>query len=264
MKPQASKNTKLYRIGEVAEILGMTKEGVRFLERKGILPSFRDEKNGYRYYRRGDIAALQQIRGYMSAGFTLREASDMILRGEESDLLIRLEQQKKVLDAQIEHLREMKNLLSLHETNIHDAVTFNGREIVREMSGIYYLPVEGTRCISRSEERLWMSATPYALLGKIPVDQNGHALPSRGICVEEKNLSQIGLSLPKEAVYYPPGKCYVRFMEKKLGEDLEYLDLFEDARSRYTVAGDMVSIVLMTACRKGIRVSINLVRIPIR
>ena len=274
MKRSVANNTKLYRIGEVAEILGITKEGVRFLERKQILSSVRDAENGYRYYRRGDIAAVQQIRGYMSAGYSLQDASDMILRQEETDLLIRLEQQKHILEEKIAHLQDMKNLLSLHETIINDAIASNGKEVVRELDGIYYLPVEGTMpmsedspqnaCISRVEERLWMSATPYTLLGKIPVSQSGRILTAKGICVEEKKLPLVGLPLPAQAAYYPPGKYYVRFIEKRLGEDLRYADLFQEASGRYEIMGDMVSIVLLTTCRNRTRVTINMVRIPIR
>lgn len=35
-----------YRIGEMAEFFGLTKEAIRYYERKGIVTSIRDERTG--------------------------------------------------------------------------------------------------------------------------------------------------------------------------------------------------------------------------
>ena len=51
-----------YRIGEMAEFFGLTKEAIRYYERKGIVTSIRDERTGYRYYERDEITTLKQIR----------------------------------------------------------------------------------------------------------------------------------------------------------------------------------------------------------
>ena len=39
-----------YTIGELAKILGITPETIRYYERKGIIASIHDEKTNYRYY----------------------------------------------------------------------------------------------------------------------------------------------------------------------------------------------------------------------
>ena len=51
-----------YRIGEVADFFGLTKEAIRYYERKGIVCSTRDEQTGYRCYERDEITTLKQIR----------------------------------------------------------------------------------------------------------------------------------------------------------------------------------------------------------
>lgn len=68
-----------YRIGEVADFFGLTKEGVRYYERKGLLTSIRDEQTGYRYYEREQITHLKRIRLYESMGFSLDEAWEMVV-----------------------------------------------------------------------------------------------------------------------------------------------------------------------------------------
>lgn len=46
----------------MAEFFGLTKEAIRYYERKGIVTSIRDERTGYRYYERDEITTLKQIR----------------------------------------------------------------------------------------------------------------------------------------------------------------------------------------------------------
>lgn len=46
----------------MAEFFRLTKEAIRYYERKGIVTSIRDERTGYRYYERDEITTLKQIR----------------------------------------------------------------------------------------------------------------------------------------------------------------------------------------------------------
>ena len=50
-----------YRTGEMAEFFGMTKEGIRYLERQGLITSRRDEQNRYRYFSRSEITRLKEL-----------------------------------------------------------------------------------------------------------------------------------------------------------------------------------------------------------
>lgn len=61
----------------MAEFFGLTKEAIRYYERKGIVTSIRDERTGYRYYERDEITTLKQIRTYESLGFSLDDAQAM-------------------------------------------------------------------------------------------------------------------------------------------------------------------------------------------
>ena len=65
-----------YRTGEMAEFFGMTKEGIRFLERKGMIVSKRDERNGYRYFSRSEVSLLKHLRSYCAMGFRWRKRTE--------------------------------------------------------------------------------------------------------------------------------------------------------------------------------------------
>ena len=68
-----------YRIGVVAELLGISQEGLRLYERSGILDTQRESGSGkYRTYSHLDITALLRARDYHNTGFTLQEIERMI------------------------------------------------------------------------------------------------------------------------------------------------------------------------------------------
>ena len=50
-----------YKIGEVAKLLGISSETVRYYEREGVIQSQKiDQESGYRYYEALDINALMR------------------------------------------------------------------------------------------------------------------------------------------------------------------------------------------------------------
>ena len=59
-----------FRIGEVAEILGVTNEAVRHYERMGIVKSQRDPENKYRFFDQYDVERLIEMRFSCALGFS--------------------------------------------------------------------------------------------------------------------------------------------------------------------------------------------------
>ena len=51
---------KTYRIGDVANLMGLSRDTLRYYEKRGILSS-KKEENGYRYYTEEDIYRLFSI-----------------------------------------------------------------------------------------------------------------------------------------------------------------------------------------------------------
>ena len=52
-----------YKIGEVAKLLGISSETVRYYEREGVIQSQKiDQESGYRYYEALDITAITVLR----------------------------------------------------------------------------------------------------------------------------------------------------------------------------------------------------------
>jgi len=79
-----------YRIGDVAGLIGMSRDTLRYYEKRGILPSHKEE-NGYRYYTDQDVSRLLGILYQRKMNFGLTDiesvwsGSDYI--GRLSDLI---------------------------------------------------------------------------------------------------------------------------------------------------------------------------------
>lgn len=62
-----------YSVGEVAALFGLTTQGVRYLEKQGLIQSVRKEGSGYRVFSRGEVARLKEIRMMQSLGFSTEQ-----------------------------------------------------------------------------------------------------------------------------------------------------------------------------------------------
>lgn len=74
----AVRNSSRYRIGEVASLLGITPQAVRYYEEEGIINPERNPLSGYRYYSAWDINMLMRIRTYRQQGFSMEEIRDVM------------------------------------------------------------------------------------------------------------------------------------------------------------------------------------------
>jgi DNA-binding transcriptional MerR regulator len=61
------------RSGELARRVGVSRDTLRYYERKGLLPAPQRSNGGYRLYSHGAIQRLRVIRGALALGFTIQE-----------------------------------------------------------------------------------------------------------------------------------------------------------------------------------------------
>lgn len=68
----------LIEIGQMARLLGITSNGVRFLENEGLVQPLRDETSGYRKFTLEDQATLYMYKLYKLAGMELGDTKDAL------------------------------------------------------------------------------------------------------------------------------------------------------------------------------------------
>ena len=86
---------KLYTIGEVSQIMGVSVQMLRNYCNLGVItPAFIDKKSGYRYFSKDQLHYIDRTRYLLKCGFSLKEISDLFHQNDIS-LLIRLLKEKK-------------------------------------------------------------------------------------------------------------------------------------------------------------------------
>ena len=238
-----------YRIGEMAEFFGLTKEAIRYYERKGIVTSTRDWQTGYRYYERDEITTLKQIRTYESLGFSLDEAQAMVVETTFSEMEKRLDQKLLELKKKEEAIARMRQELERQQTS---AQAFQAGQIeLRILPETYFwrrVPDEASArtetereriARERSEEKRWVEAMPPVVLCGLHYDKSLNPCKVFGSAIPKNTAETLGLPLSC-AVLLPERLCTVGYAEAKLGDKPDIGRLVSWTHERgYSICGDI-------------------------
>ncbi len=93
-------------------MLGLTNEGVRYMERMGIVRPHRDELSGYRWFSFDDYVRLRRTKIFRKLGFSLDEVRCML----DGELLLR--ETKMLYSRKLEEVQQQKRELELVEENL--------------------------------------------------------------------------------------------------------------------------------------------------
>lgn len=112
-----------YKIGEVANILGIPNDTLRYYERRGIVTPQKDEETGYRYYDAWDLNFLLDSKWYRSFDFSVSDVVQMINDDDRDAFLKRcvahefetlrvINEQKKRLDALVKYRHKVAQIMA--------------------------------------------------------------------------------------------------------------------------------------------------------
>lgn len=240
-----------YRIGEMAEFFGLTKEAIRYYERKGIVNSTRDVQTGYRYYERDEITTLKQIRTYESLGFSLEEAQTMVVETTFPDMEERLEDKIRELKKREEAIARMHQELERQQQCIAAyKAEKKSLQVVPETYFWHRVPDEASASTEaekekiareRSEEKCWVDAMPPVALSAMYYDRNLQHAHVFGSVLPKKEAEEMQLPLSC-AVLLPSRLCAVGYAKAKLGDPPDISELLLWAKAQgYRLCGDIYS-----------------------
>ena len=87
---------KMYSVGELAKISGISVKTLRFYDQEGILtPELRNAENGYRYYSDKQMMQVQIIKEMKPFGLSLEDIRNIL--------------QKQTFDCQLEYQQRITN-----------------------------------------------------------------------------------------------------------------------------------------------------------
>lgn len=120
---------KLFKIGEISKILGVSRKTLLVYEKTGLLtPAVRDEASGYRYYTADNMTQIRSIRSLQALGLSLKEIANYYYNTDNMEhYLKRLMELRAALDRNIQMLQirsTKQGDLTVHSTTLPAQVCF--------------------------------------------------------------------------------------------------------------------------------------------
>lgn len=139
-----------YTIGELAKILGITPETIRYYERKVIIAPIHDEKTNYRYYTTWDLHMIIRARCYLGFGLTIDETSKILQKRTLEEIDDVLDNQEKIIEQNIIY---NMNLLKKMSTNRALINNFQEKNFtLRTSPGIFRIDTQKCYTLDLSEQ----------------------------------------------------------------------------------------------------------------
>ena len=98
-----------YKIGEFANMMGVTADTIRFYEKMGIIKSVKDKNNNYRYFHDLDARNLLWSRWYRGIGISLPDVAKIMNSYSLDEIIETLRQREEEL---INEIKKNQQLLA--------------------------------------------------------------------------------------------------------------------------------------------------------
>lgn len=109
-----------YKIGDVARLLGLTTQALRFYEQEGVIVPQKSE-NGTRYFTVAEIVRLLSFKKYRLSEFTVQDVSAHFKQGSLDSLILQLGEQSDALIEQSEILLKRARAIRSFERILREA-----------------------------------------------------------------------------------------------------------------------------------------------
>ena len=144
---------KLFSIGTVSELLGVSKQTLHYYDKIGLIkPCSVDGQTGYRYYKYDQFQYIDRIKYLQSFGLSLKKIEKIIKDGEVDELLACLKKQEKVLEEEEYRLNKKRSNLNWYiryyeylKNNVYPEVPFKRKIAARYALSVPCYPDEPIR-----------------------------------------------------------------------------------------------------------------------
>ena len=186
---------RLFQIGEVSKILGVTRKALLVYEEMGLLtPAVKDEESGYRYYSADNMTQIRSIRSLQTLGLTLKEVAEYYYATENIDVhLQRLMELRATLDRNIQMLQvrsAKQGDLTVHRTSLPRQVTMRMSQSSDKLDLLCCIPVEDD--FEGPERREFPEAQALCIYYRGPYEGTSTAIRALMQYVKENNIAVTG------------------------------------------------------------------------
>lgn len=110
-----------YKIGDVSKMLGISRDIMRYYEKKGIVKPHKDENNDYRYYEVWDVNFLIECLWFKQFGFGMKEIERIVSQSSYDELEDTLLGREKALEREIAWQQMLLKRLKQHNERLERA-----------------------------------------------------------------------------------------------------------------------------------------------
>lgn len=127
----------LYKVGELAELFGISPQTIHHYEKLGLIKPKRDDVNGYRYFDEYDFQKLGTIKKLRNAGFPLKDSTSVYHRQNEQEVYFQYKQRRKEVMEEIERQLQLVAQLDFYIDKLDDLNSDKDSFKVCEMGSFY-------------------------------------------------------------------------------------------------------------------------------
>lgn len=198
----------MYRkIGEVAELLGITPSAIRKYEEKGILKSRRQTGNDYRQYDVHDIAKFIRARMYKNMGYSLSDAVNILNNTRLHEYPDVIEEQKEKLAQEILYRQKMLEIMNEWQREVAE---IDAPIRIEYSPEVYFFKYFSDLKLISDEQQIKAAS---AALSSVPISYPG-------FCLEKEQIF-------KKDIYSWSVGAYIK------AEDIRYTDIHDVSKGRY-------------------------------
>jgi DNA-binding transcriptional MerR regulator len=202
------------KVNEVAKLLNLSHEAIRYYESKGIIQPQRETSNGYRQYSDWDIQILITSRMYRQFGFSLEETAECINLCDVDEISNYLSEKEDNIYQQIKWLQNLKKVTEEKKHLITEAMNLRGSYQIVNRPETYRIDLNHVSKIPKNPRiSHWSKAMPFIF---------GSAL------FNYTNNKEIDL---EHTVGFAITKNYADFLNIK---ETQYLKFYPSCRCIYT------------------------------
>lgn len=217
-----------YGISEVAKLLDLSSEAIRYYENKGIIKPERNEETGYRYYGGWDIHMLIRARTYRQLGYTLDETADLLNKFDTVDIVSYLSHKKEEIKKEIERSTNLLNYLDKEKENIINCDEITGVYQLLHRPAIYRLEMQ-ERYNLYPDKKLrkvindWIEKIPFAFTSTLfPLDSilNGEENFTVGLGIYKEYAELLGIEESEYVKLFPSKMCILTGIQTMSSKDI--------------------------------------------
>ena len=265
-----------YRIGEISKLIGITTEGIRYYEKRGLINPVRKDDSLTRYYDVWDIYILMRAKGYQRLGINLDTVVDLLMAKDDKEAIQVFCQQKKLTQQKIKYYEHLLNQLSCMETLYEElpkrlnqiTIEFSPEILRMNMQQGYIILEEDDRKQIASE---WIRQSPFtfpsACFSMEALEKKSDEFMF-GVGVLKENDEFLNLD-KKYAQKFESKLCISTLYQSKSKVPLGYAaiqPLIEYAKEHnFEISGDAISLVMgYHHTKEQTRANFHRIWLPIR